>query len=202
MANTLQQTGDESHGSGAEVIDDHRGVEVRYWPPSPSAATLRQPLNREFRDNRESTTSCAGCRRCPAEGAMLDHRKAGRVLDVVVGAEPEAVVLVLRRGVHPPTLVADERPLLSSAATMYCCSSAPTASIRYRPCPMRGKLRSKACLRWKEVPHHDDGHCRRGLGGETTNSPAHAVSVSLRSRTKPSRGAVEDEVPVQTFPLR
>jgi hypothetical protein len=43
---------------------------------------------------------------------MLDHRIAGRVLHVVVGAEPEVVVVLLRRGVHPPTLIAGERALL------------------------------------------------------------------------------------------
>ena len=48
----------------------------------------------------------------PTEGAVLDHRIAGRVLHVVVGAEPEVVVLLLRRGVHPPTLIAGERALL------------------------------------------------------------------------------------------
>src|SRR6476660_3543564 len=46
------------------------------------------------------------------EGAMLYYRIAGRVFQVVVGAEPEIVVLLLRRGVHPPTLVAGERALL------------------------------------------------------------------------------------------
>jgi hypothetical protein len=43
---------------------------------------------------------------------VLDHRIPGRVLHVVVGAEAEVVVLLLRRGVHPSTLVAGERALL------------------------------------------------------------------------------------------
>ena len=46
------------------------------------------------------------------EGAVLDDRVAGSVLDVVVGAEPGVVVLLLRRGVDPGALVAAERPLL------------------------------------------------------------------------------------------
>ena len=48
----------------------------------------------------------------PAERAVLDDRVAGGVLDVVVGAEAEVVVLLLRRGVDPAPLVAGERPLL------------------------------------------------------------------------------------------
>ena len=46
------------------------------------------------------------------ERAVLDDRVALGVLDVVVGAEREVVVLQLRRGVDPPPLVPAERPLV------------------------------------------------------------------------------------------
>ena len=46
------------------------------------------------------------------EGHLLDDRVVPRVLEVVVGAEPEVGVLALGRRVHPAPLVAAERPLL------------------------------------------------------------------------------------------
>ena len=51
-------------------------------------------------------------RRHPGERGVLHDRVRRRVLDVVVGAEAEVVVLELRRGVHPPSLVTTERTLL------------------------------------------------------------------------------------------
>ncbi len=58
---------------------------------------------------RPGTVACGAV---PAERAVLDHRIAARVLDVVIGAEAEVVVLLLRRRVHPTTLVAGERAFL------------------------------------------------------------------------------------------
>src|SRR5215217_7222932 len=52
---------------------------------------------------------------------------------------------------------------------MYCRSSGPTASIRYRPCPIRGKLRSRACLRWKR--------------SRTTTAAAVDAAAAARRRT-------------------
>jgi hypothetical protein len=43
---------------------------------------------------------------------VVDHRIAGRVLEVVVRTEAEVVVVLLRRRVDPAALVAGERPLL------------------------------------------------------------------------------------------
>src|SRR5262249_44892439 len=40
------------------------------------------------------------------------HQVAGGLLQIVVGAEAEVVVLLLRRGVHPAALIAREGPLL------------------------------------------------------------------------------------------
>jgi hypothetical protein len=47
-----------------------------------------------------------------ARPKVTDNRVPGGVLDVVVGAEPEVVILFLRRCVHPAPLIAGERALL------------------------------------------------------------------------------------------
>lgn len=110
----------------------------------------------------------------PTEGAMLDHRVAGRVLHVVVGAEPEVVVL-LRRGVHPPTLVAGERALLVVGRDEVLPQLGTTASIRYRPCPIRGKVRSSAWLR-----------CKRSRTTTAPNVEAAAAATARTARLMPS----------------
>src|SRR5215207_10856892 len=46
------------------------------------------------------------------EGSMMHDDVSAAVLQVVVRAESEVVVLQLRRGIHPATLIAAERSLL------------------------------------------------------------------------------------------
>ena len=53
----------------------------------------------------------AGVRRVQRERAVPDDDVAG-ALEIVVGAEAEVVVLLLRRRVDPAALIARERPLL------------------------------------------------------------------------------------------
>src|SRR6476619_5091832 len=81
------------------------------------------------------------------EGAMLYYRIAGRVFQVVVGAEPEIVVLLLRRGVHPPTLVAGERALLVIGRDDVLPQLGADSLDQVPAVPDEGKLRSSACLR-------------------------------------------------------
>src|SRR3954464_1658685 len=51
-------------------------------------------------------------RRPERKRRLLEHPQPGGLLDVVVRAEAERVDLALGRGIHPPPLVARERPLL------------------------------------------------------------------------------------------
>src|SRR4029079_16678334 len=54
----------------------------------------------------------ARMRRVERERAVMENQVAGRELEIVVGAESEVVVLLLRRRVDPATLIAAEGALL------------------------------------------------------------------------------------------
>ena len=85
---------------------DHRRRPERVAP-------ARGPPEHLGRRERRVLVGVRGGRRAgTGEGAVLDDRVALGVLDVVVGAEPEVVVLELGRRVDPAPLVAAERPLL------------------------------------------------------------------------------------------
>ena len=87
-------------------VDDRRRAGTRAARPRGPPITLAD-------GQRALLVRVRGGRRAgPAEGAVLDDGVALDVLDVVVGAEPEVVVLQLRGGVDPAPLVAAERPLL------------------------------------------------------------------------------------------
>ena len=109
---------------------------------------------------------------------MFDYRIAGRVLHVVVGAEPEVVVLLLRRGVHPPTLVAGERALLVVGRDDVLPQLGPNLFEQVPSVSEEGEVAQQCVLALEEVPCGDDPQRRGGCGGDGTNDPAHAVSVS------------------------
>jgi hypothetical protein len=118
-------------------------------------------------------------RRCrPAEGAMLDHRIAGRVLQVVVGAESEVVVRLFRRRVHPPTLVAGERALLVVGRDDVLPQLGADSFDQVSSMPDEGEVAQQRVLALQQVTHDDSPQRRGGRGGETAYSPAHVVSVS------------------------
>ena len=94
----------------AQRTEAHRGdVDHRFGAERmPSAARPAEHLC--TRQGRGKVVQ-VGIRGDLGERALLDHREV-QLLHIVVGAEPEVVVLRLRRGVHPAPLVPAERPFL------------------------------------------------------------------------------------------
>src|SRR5215218_537662 len=85
---------------------DHRVGTERAPAPARGAQHLRARQPRLLTGARRRRW------RRPPERLVVDDHIAGRVLDVVVGAEAEVVVLQLGRRVHPPTLIPAKRPFL------------------------------------------------------------------------------------------
>ena len=97
-------------GVAGHRAEAHRGdVDQRRRAGTPWPGPRGPPSTLALGSPAVAAWSCGQRRR---EGAVLDDRVARQVLDVVVGAEPGVVVLLLGRGVDPGALVAAERPLL------------------------------------------------------------------------------------------
>ena len=96
-------------GVGRQRTEAHAGdVDDGVGPERvPSAARGAEHLR--ARQPRLLAAVLARRRDGGTERPVLDDHVAGRALDVVVGAEPEVVVLELGRGVDPAALVAGER---------------------------------------------------------------------------------------------
>ena len=117
---------------------------------------------------------------------MLDHRIAGRVLQVVVGAEPEVVVLLLRRGVHPPTLIAGKRALLVVGRDDVLPQLGPNLFEQVPSVPEEGKVAQQCVLALEQVTHDDSRQRRSSCRGYRGNSSDHAARVAARPRLKPT----------------
>ena len=116
------------------------------------------------------------------EGAMLDHRIAGRVLQVVVGAEPEVVVLLLSRGIDPPSLVTGEWALLVVGRHDVLPQLGADRFDQVPSVSEDGKIAAQCVLPLKEVTQADSRHRRSSSGGDRPSDPAHAVRVPARPR--------------------
>ena len=117
--------------------------------PESVAAPPRGPQH--LRAGEDHLLGChrRGRRNRCTERLVLDDRVAGGVLDVLVDAETEVVVLLLRRRIDPAALVTGKRSLLVIAGDDVLPQLwANRFRRRRRARPTTGKLRNNACSRW------------------------------------------------------
>src|SRR5690242_1635519 len=121
------------------------------------------------------------------ERLVIDDHVAGRVLDIVVGAEAEVVVLELGRGVHPPALVAAERPFLVVAGDDVLPQLRPDLLDQVAPVADEREVPQDRMPALSQVVRRNRRSC-----GERCRRPSHGskyappMPVSARSRFAPS----------------
>jgi hypothetical protein len=170
LAGVLQAAGQRraavqrlDRGAGQRAEAHPGDVHHRLRPERPGPAARRaQDLRARYGGLVPGRGGRRGHR--PPEGAVLDDRVSGRVLEVVVGAEAEVVVLLLRRGVDPSPLVAGERPLLVVAGHHVLAQLRPDRLDRVPAVPDHREVAQQRMVPLQEIAHGDRGHRREGSG--------------------------------------